>query len=107
VNPEFAVPRTGTVEELTGAHLSHFYSAEELATTVQPICAFNQPLHTLAGNIPVSASIGIHVATDDDDYESLLRAADGAMYDAKRSGPGRIRYSLTRLVLDWPIEALD
>jgi diguanylate cyclase (GGDEF)-like protein len=69
--------------------------------------AFDQPLHTLAGNIPVSASIGIHVATEDDDYESLLRAADGAMYDAKRSGPGGIRYSLTRPVLDWPIEALD
>jgi diguanylate cyclase (GGDEF)-like protein len=34
--------------------------------------AFNQPLHTLAGNIPVSASIGIHVATDDDDYEPVL-----------------------------------
>jgi GGDEF domain-containing protein len=37
--------------------------------------------------IPVAASIGIHVATDDDDYQPLLRAADGAMYDAKHSGP--------------------
>ena len=69
--------------------------------------AFNQPLHTLAGNIPVSASIGIHVATDDDDYESLLRAADGAMYDAKRSGSGGIRFSPTQPVLAWPIERLD
>jgi GGDEF domain-containing protein len=31
------------------------------------------------GNLPVSVSIGIHVATDDDDYDALLRAADHAM----------------------------
>ena len=37
VNPEFAAQHAGTIEELTGAHLSHFYSPEELATTVQPI----------------------------------------------------------------------
>ena len=68
---------------------------------------FDQPLRTAAGNIPVSASIGIHVATDDDDYESLLRAADGAMYDAKRSGPGGIRFSPTRHMLARPVEQLD
>ena len=44
-----------------------------------------------------SASIGIHVATDDDDYDSLLRAADGAMYDAKRSGQGGVRLSLNQV----------
>ena len=69
--------------------------------------AFNQPLHALAGNIPVSASIGIDVATDDDDYESLVRAADGAMYDAKRSGSGGIGYSLTQPVLARTIDPLD
>jgi GGDEF domain-containing protein len=41
----------------------------------------------------VSASIGIHIATDDDDYDALLRAADHAMYDAKRRGPGGLRFS--------------
>jgi diguanylate cyclase (GGDEF)-like protein len=55
--------------------------------------AFEAPMHTAAGDIPVSASIGIHVATDDDDYDSLLRAADGAMYDAKRRGLGGVRFS--------------
>jgi GGDEF domain-containing protein len=41
----------------------------------------------------VSASVGIHVATDADDYDTLLRAADTAMYDAKHSDPGGIRFS--------------
>ena len=53
----------------------------------------DEPLHTVGGNIPVSASIGIHFATDEDDYDSLLRSADGAMYDAKRSERGGIRIS--------------
>jgi len=82
----------------------------EQATSIgqRVLKAFDQPLQTLAGNIPVSASIGIHVATDDDDYQSLLRAADGAMYNAKRSGSGGIRHSPTQPVLAWPIiERLD
>jgi Diguanylate cyclase, GGDEF domain len=45
----------------------------------------------IVGGVPVSASIGIQVANDDDDYDSLLRWADSAMYDAKRSGRGCIR----------------
>ena len=57
------------------------------------IAAFDKPVRTVAGEIPVSASIGVHVATDDDDYAALLRAADGAMYEAKRSGPGCVRFS--------------
>jgi diguanylate cyclase (GGDEF)-like protein len=57
------------------------------------LAAFTEPVPTAAGRLPVSASIGIHVATDDDDYEALLRAADAAMYDAKRCGPGGVRFS--------------
>ena len=55
--------------------------------------AFHEPVPTVVGNIPVSASIGIHVATDRDDYDSLLRAADGAMYNAKRSDQRGLRFS--------------
>ena len=57
------------------------------------LAGFSQPVRTVAGPFPVSASIGIHVATDDDDYDALLRAADRAMYDAKRNGPGGIHIS--------------
>lgn len=57
------------------------------------LAAFTEPVRTTAGSLPVSASIGIHVARDEDDYSALLRAADAAMYDAKRSGPGEIRFS--------------
>jgi diguanylate cyclase (GGDEF)-like protein/PAS domain S-box-containing protein len=73
----------------------------EQATSIgqRVLAGFNEPVRTVVGDIAVSASIGIHVATDDDDYDSLLRAADGAMYEAKRSGQGGIRFS--------PAEALD
>ena len=54
---------------------------------------FNEPVRTTVGDVTVSASIGIHMADDDDDYDSLLRWADCAMYDAKRSGRGCIRFS--------------
>jgi diguanylate cyclase (GGDEF)-like protein len=68
---------------------------QEQATSIgqRVLAGFDEPLHTAVGDIPVSASIGIHLATDDDDYDSLLRLADGAMYDAKRSGRGGIRVS--------------
>jgi GGDEF domain-containing protein len=57
------------------------------------LAGFAEPVPTVAGNLPVSASIGIHVATDSDDYDALLRAADTAMYNAKRNDPGGIRFS--------------
>jgi len=68
---------------------------EEQAKSIgqRVLAGFDEPLHTVGGIIRVSASIGIHVATDDDDYDSLLRSADGAMYHAKRSERGGVRLS--------------
>ena len=57
------------------------------------LAGFHEPVRTVAGTISVSASIGIHVATGDDDYDSLLRAADDAMYEAKRHGHGGLQVS--------------
>jgi diguanylate cyclase (GGDEF)-like protein len=68
---------------------------------------FIEPVRTVAGDLPVSASIGIHVATDDDDYDTLLRAADRAMYDAKRSGSGEIRFSPGRPRPAQPVDPPD
>lgn len=74
--------------------LEELVNREQAVTIGQRVLAgFTDPVQTMGGNLPVSASIGIHVATDVDDHDGLLRAADGAMYDAKRSGPGGVRLS--------------
>jgi diguanylate cyclase (GGDEF)-like protein/PAS domain S-box-containing protein len=57
------------------------------------LAGFTEPVRTGAGDVQVSASIGIHVATDEDDYDALLRGADGAMYTAKRNGRGGMHFS--------------
>jgi diguanylate cyclase (GGDEF)-like protein len=45
-----------------------------------------------AGDVRSTCSIGLSaMAPDDEDLESVLRRADGAMYDAKRSGRDRWR----------------
>jgi diguanylate cyclase (GGDEF)-like protein/PAS domain S-box-containing protein len=71
------------------------------------LAGFSETVETVVGNIPVSASIGIHVATDDDDYDSLLWAAESAMHEAKRSGKGAIRFSSTKSRHARPVEPPD
>ncbi len=44
---------------------------------------------------PLSASVGIATGTPDESAEQILRRADGAMYEAKAMGPGRIRIAAT------------
>ena len=74
--------------------LEELVSPEQAAAIGQRVLAgFAEPVPTVAGNLPVSASIGIRIATDNDDHDALLRAADTAMYNAKRNGPGEIRFS--------------
>lgn len=71
---------------------------QEMAASIgqRVLAAFHEPMRTVVGNLTVSASVGIHIATDDDDYHSLLRASDGAMYEAKRNRKGGIRFSTAK-----------
>jgi diguanylate cyclase (GGDEF)-like protein len=64
-----------------------------LAISQRVVEGFVEPMQTAAGEVNVTASVGVHVATDLDDYDSLLREADRAMYGAKRSGRGQVRFS--------------
>ncbi|WP_180978281.1 diguanylate cyclase domain-containing protein [Halomonas urumqiensis] len=52
-----------------------------------------QPVHLAAGQVRVSASIGLSYFSADavDDMEGLMRRADLAMYAAKRAGKGCVR----------------
>ena len=47
VNPEFAVQHAGTVDGLTGAHLSAFYREEDLAR----MCSRSSPPHWSTGSV--------------------------------------------------------
>lgn len=88
--------------------LEELADQEQAASIGQRVLAgFDEPMRTVVGDIHVWASIGIHVATDDDDYDSLLRAADGAMYDAKRSGQGGIRFSSPQPRQARPVAPVD
>jgi diguanylate cyclase (GGDEF)-like protein/PAS domain S-box-containing protein len=64
-----------------------------LAISQRVVEGFVEPMQTAAGEVSVTASVGVHVATDLDDYDSLLREADRAMYGAKRTGRGQVRFS--------------
>ena len=55
----------------------------------------------------LSEQVGEGVVFADKDGWFPVRAADGAMYDAKRSGSGGVRYPPTQPVLARTIEPLD
>lgn len=71
--------------------------SDEVATEISQrvVDAFDAPF-VLDGDAPtsvsVTASVGVACATDDSDFEELLRRSDAAMYAAKRAG--RHTYSL-------------
>ncbi|MCU1693821.1 MAG: hypothetical protein JWM64_2912 [Frankiales bacterium] len=73
-------------------------SPDDVATlSTRLVEALEQPF-TLDGKaVSVSGSIGVVVADDASTSESLVQAADAAMYDAKRHGGGRVRLFSTEL----------
>lgn len=67
-----------------------------------------QPFQVSTSSLQISASIGVALYPDDgDDQEKLLVAADSAMYRAKRTGAGLLRYDLALDGSDPKSEGID
>ena len=61
-------------------------AAQKLASRISEACR-NVKVAVPTGDVTCSCSIGIsQVQADDDDIDDVLRRADAALYDAKRSG---------------------
>lgn len=77
-----------------GITISDYHSDAELDAIVERIVvALREPLEIHGRAVRVSGSLGVALFPDDaDSAEDLLRAADAAMYVAKRSGGDRHAY---------------
>jgi len=64
--------------------------ADPPAVARRVLASLRRPFAIAGSEVSVSVSIGI--ATGTDEAETLLRNADRAMYDAKRTGGGRFEY---------------
>ncbi len=61
------------------------------------LSVFNDPFQVSGHRIPMGCSIGLSIAPDDGtDQDSLLRAADAAMYQAKHAGKRRVRLTAVK-----------
>lgn len=61
------------------------------------LSVFNDPFQVSGLSIPMGCSIGLSIAPDDgSDQDSLLRAADAAMYQAKHAGKRRVRLTAVK-----------
>jgi len=85
-------------------------SAETAATMAKKIISsFNTPLHTGGMDISLTLSIGITMfPVDGEDFETLFRNADTAMYRVKQEGKNSFRFYTAemqdRAVRHWAIE---
>jgi diguanylate cyclase (GGDEF)-like protein/PAS domain S-box-containing protein len=82
--------------------LSQVEGAEDAAVTAERvIAALVAPLRMAGRNLQVTASIGVSVYPDDaQEAETLINAADSAMYHAK--GNGRSNYQFFRMGMNAP-----
>jgi diguanylate cyclase (GGDEF)-like protein len=102
--PGGTIARLGGDEFALLAPVSGPDEADELASRV--LAVFSDPVSLDGLRVDISASIGIAIHDDGDDFATLMRHADIAMYDAKQSGggmaiyqPGSHQDSLARLAL--------
>ncbi|WP_380169553.1 EAL domain-containing protein [Jannaschia sp. R86511] len=89
VRPSDTVARIGGDEFVVClAGVADAPSAEQLAQRVA--AAVSQVVVVQGRRVPVGVSVGLAVSVPGDDASSLLRQSDSAMYQAKRSGRGRV-----------------
>lgn len=88
VRPGDTVARLGGDEFAVLVENTHEDHLVELARRI--VAALDQPLRTHAGTMTVAATIGAAVSTAYPDPLRTVRAADLAMYDAKRHGAVRV-----------------
>jgi two-component system cell cycle response regulator len=73
-------------------------AAEVIAARIVERCRA-VPIHTTAGDVALTCSIGVaEVNVDDQRIETLLQRADAAMYAAKQQGRNRVTLAAARLV---------
>ena len=96
-----AIGQKGIVARLGGDEFAVLFKCEDPACgTDEPIrvasrviAAIERPLVVASGSLEIGASVGIAICpADGTDGEALLRAADIAMYRAKRDGRGKARF---------------
>ncbi|MGJ7439695.1 EAL domain-containing protein [Aquipuribacter sp. MA13-6] len=89
VRPADTVARIGGDEFVVClAGVADAQSAEQLTQRVA--AAVSQVVVVQDRRVPVGVSVGLAVSVAGDDASSLLRQSDSAMYQAKRSGRGRV-----------------
>ncbi|MCX5814476.1 MAG: diguanylate cyclase [Proteobacteria bacterium] len=58
------------------------------------------PIHTRAGDISITVSIGVSSGTGDDTVDALLNEVDTALYQAKKDGRNRVSYADPQIMED-------
>ena len=93
VRKEDTVARVGADEFMVALwQVANIADVENVATKLVEMVSRPYVIEEYTVRVTLSAGIGIYPAHGDD-AESLMKAADGALYDAKRAGKNAFRIS--------------